>query len=1070
MQSLPDQHPDDRFANLQHALSLKAAASATGWKQHALRIRRTVMAQRPPAALAYLLAVRLHFIGQSAHDHLLTDPDAHGVVYAAFALPANRRASKRPRTAEITHIPVYVGHTALAAHERLKRHVYDAGYAYEHRIGLARPFLRFIQTINISRLLIIPLELISIPGEVGHVTSNTKSAEWHSFALHREMVWAQRLCSLRPIYGSNSGYNAQLEVNSMAATDFIYGDHICPLRRRWFASRNIHRRLLYLQSLHATNYFTTAASVDAHFQPFRLPTLHRLYSAITACPPTALGLDPIFQSWLITPLSKALNDRLIKPGKPDLNIKLWLPHALRQLLPTTAIYSIFRQTDLHNLLPINSFSPAIHWQAGPTNHQLLCTYPQIAQTLTSAQYTALINRPCACHHFPDLQHPTLGHVLTTCPYPVFPDAHRPALTTLWNHGARYRPHLPPPPTSEVLAAAHTCALTSTYHCERQHGLARGTLTPWAGTFIEYLTTAVAAHSTTFKFPWPVYSTDTLAAFRTHTSNFVVTVTDKSSSTLQLVCRKYYAQKCMQDLYAPGPVPNFPTVLQTDPQRPASTDAAATDNTSAATNANHEPPPPPPPSSSPYYRPCSSAYMRSLLTYHNSLLAKWAISYHHSPATPVDSSNTDTFIPAYYAATVKMHKQPPAMRYLACSHRCSSTDISDLTTAILRAASAAFISLWTHTLPSFPPWYCLSSSAAINIVHTFNARQLPLPLLPAQAYDFTRLYTNIPHDQLRTTISTLVATAISHVFVNESQPVWPFIIVRTTIYPHDLNKKPHHKVTFTTAPTLHPYRRVGNVITRCFSLTDFDTLFSTLLSSTFIKFGPARVQQMCGVPMGISAAPFIANLFLAWFEYQFLRQSLIPNLSLAAQAILDAFRFSGRFLDDLLSLHNPHLATLMYNNLSYLDLHGIYPPTLRVEPQHHIHLLHQEMPFLDILLIPDTSGTSCRLITRLYDKRVQPAFINIRLSRFVHLSSNVNDSCKRNILTSQLNRLSRVITDPPNFCLEVALVIHALRTQAYPIQRLLQQTRAFIIANPFLYHHARTNHPRLDIFATIKLHL
>ena len=412
-----------------------------------------------------------------------------------------------------------------------------------------------------------------------------------------------------------------------------------------------------------------------------------------------------------------------------------------------------------------------------------------------------------------------------------------------------------------------------------------------------------------------------------------------------------------------------------------------------------------------------------------------------------------------------------MRYLACSHRCSSTDISDLITAILRATSSAFIQLWTDTLPDFTPWYCLSSTAAIKLVHTFNARQLPLPLLPAQAYDFTRLYTNIPHDLLRTTISTLVAAAISHIFNNTThQPVWPFILVRTTLYPNDPNKKPHHHVTFTVTPTVHPYRRVGNTITRCFSLTDFDTMFHTLLSLTFIKFGPALVQQVCGIPMGISAAPFIANLFLAWFEYQFLCQSLNPNLSLVARATHNAFRFSTRFLDDLLSLQNPHLANLLYTNLSYLNLHGIYPPTLRVEPQHHTHLLHQEMPFLDILLIPDTSSTSCRLITHLYDKRVQPAFFNIRLSRFVHLSSNVNDSCKRNILTSQIHRLSRIITDPTNFCFEVALVIRALQAQAYPIHQLLQQTRTFISTNPFLYHHSRTTPPRLDLFTTIHCQL
>ena len=47
---------------------------------------------------------------------------------------------------------------------------------------------------------------------------------------------------------------------------------------------------------------------------------------------------------------------------------------------------------------------------------------------------------------------------------------------------------------------------------------------------------------------------------------------------------------------------------------------------------------------------------------------------------------------------------------------------------------------------------------------------------------------------------------------------------------------------------------------CLPPPDFcNTFLDVLLSSTFIRFGPALVRQICGIPMGISAAPFIANL-------------------------------------------------------------------------------------------------------------------------------------------------------------------------------------------------------------------
>ncbi|KXZ45084.1 hypothetical protein GPECTOR_58g532 [Gonium pectorale] len=77
----------------------------------------------------------------------------------------------------------------------------------------------------------------------------------------------------------------------------------------------------------------------------------------------------------------------------------------------------------------------------------------------------------------------------------------------------------------------------------------------------------------------------------------------------------------------------------------------------------------------------------------------------------------------------------------------------------------------------------------------------------------------------------------------------------------------------------------------FTADDFTTLFSSLVNSTFIQFGSALVRQLKGIPMGISPAPFIANLYLASFEFRFLQQ--YPSTTAAAQATLRRFRHSKR---------------------------------------------------------------------------------------------------------------------------------------------------------------------------------
>ena len=157
----------------------------------------------------------------------------------------------------------------------------------------------------------------------------------------------------------------------------------------------------------------------------------------------------------------------------------------------------------------------------------------------------------------------------------------------------------------------------------------------------------------------------------------------------------------------------------------------------------------------------------------------------------------------------------------------------------------------------------------------------------------------------------------------------------------------------------------------------------------------------------------------------------------------------------------------------MGLHGIYPRALQIDPQIHAHFTHGEMPFLDLLLVPIPDAPRCRLLTRLYDKRVQPAFARARLSRLIPHDSNANESAKRNILVGQFHRLRRVITDPNNFCIEVAAVFNHLLTKGHSRARMVIQIRDLITAQPFLYHHTRggaaPHHAPLDLLRRIHFH-
>ena len=76
-------------------------------------------------------------------------------------------------------------------------------------------------------------------------------------------------------------------------------------------------------------------------------------------------------------------------------------------------------------------------------------------------------------------------------------------------------------------------------------------------------------------------------------------------------------------------------------------------------------------------------------------------------------------------------------------------------------------------------------------------------------------------------------------------------------------------------------------------TDFPIQF-------LIRFGTKLYRQIVGIPMGTNCAPLVADLFLFCYERDFM-----TSLSDVKQAeIIEAFKSTSRYLDDLLNIDNP----------------------------------------------------------------------------------------------------------------------------------------------------------------------
>ena len=118
-------------------------------------------------------------------------------------------------------------------------------------------------------------------------------------------------------------------------------------------------------------------------------------------------------------------------------------------------------------------------------------------------------------------------------------------------------------------------------------------------------------------------------------------------------------------------------------------------------------------------------------------------------------------------------------------------------------------------------------------------------------------------------------------------------------------------------------------------------------------------------MGTNCAPLLADIFLYWYEADF----ILSLLSTGKKKLAAQFNFTYRYIADVLSFNNPDFE----NNLGQM-----YPAELETK---NTTDSNTSAFFLDLLL---SIGRDGQLRTSLYDKR---DYFNFHITIFPFLSSN-----------------------------------------------------------------------------------
>ena len=167
-------------------------------------------------------------------------------------------------------------------------------------------------------------------------------------------------------------------------------------------------------------------------------------------------------------------------------------------------------------------------------------------------------------------------------------------------------------------------------------------------------------------------------------------------------------------------------------------------------------------------------------------------------------------------------------------------------------------------------------------------------------------------------------------------------------------------------------------------------------------------------MGTNCAPLVADLFLYCYERDFM-----TSISGVKQAeIIEAFKSTSRYLDDLLNIDNPYFEGMV---------NRIYPPELQLN-NWKLKPLDTEAPFLDLHLCISNGFFS----PKINDKRDD---FDFDIVNFPFLDGDVPRSTSHGVYIFQLIRFARVSSHVADFNARNKSLTAKLLQQSYRYHKL-----------------------------------
>ena len=344
---------------------------------------------------------------------------------------------------------------------------------------------------------------------------------------------------------------------------------------------------------------------------------------------------------------------------------------------------------------------------------------------------------------------------------------------------------------------------------------------------------------------------------------------------------------------------------------------------------------------------------------------------------------------------KLHKNPIKSRFIAGASNCTTKKLSVEVTQCLITVRNHFrkycSTINRHTgINCF--WSINNSMEFISKIKNIKAKRI-------NCFDFSTLYTNLPISNLKIVLEKLIIKMFLHsghkyinVNSNKKQSFWS-----------------------------EKYCTQNNW--KSYTVESLISSINFLLDNTFIKFGPFLFQQIQGIPMGSNCSPLLADLYLSWLEFDYMKNLIKSDFSLAKRLSL-----VSRYIDDIACPNVENFISIAKQ---------IYPKEIPLQcndsDQNH-----------DIFLDVDISIVNDNFVTKIYHKIDNFKFDVVN---YPFPDSNICLKIGYNTFFSQLLRFYRISVLSKDFAYRVKFVYNKLTLRGYEDKHLNRCFYAFCSRNP-----------------------